>query len=107
NLDIEERKHAEFYLGEGQRLAPMGSWAFNAAGFDYSSSELFRIHGLDPSGTRPTVEEYLDLVHTEDRGFVKQAIKKVLVEHRGFDFAKRIVRPDGKIRSVRCVGVPR
>jgi formate hydrogenlyase transcriptional activator len=28
NLDIEERKQAEFYLEEGQRLAHIGSWAF-------------------------------------------------------------------------------
>jgi len=34
NPDIEDRKQAEFYLAEGQRLAHMGSWAFNADGFD-------------------------------------------------------------------------
>src|SRR4029077_11071482 len=107
NLDIEERKQAEFYLSEAQRLAHTGSWAFNPAGFEYWSPELFQVHGLDPTGKPPTVEEYLDLVHAEDRGFVKQAIEKMLVEHRGFDFTKRIVRPDGKIRSVRCVGAPR
>jgi len=28
NLDIEERKQAEFYLAEGQRLTHMASWAF-------------------------------------------------------------------------------
>src|SRR4029077_18311881 len=104
---IEERKQAEFYLSEAQRLAHTGSWAFNPAGFEYWSPELFQVHGLDPTGKPPTVEEYLDLVHAEDRGFVKQAIEKMLVEHRGFDFTKRIVRPDGKIRSVRCVGAPR
>jgi len=106
NLNIEERKEAEFYLAEGQRLAHMGSWAFKAAGFDYWSSELFQIHGLDPSGKPPTVEEYLALVHPEDREFMKQAIEKILADHREFDFTKRIVRPDGKIRAVRCVGVP-
>jgi len=105
NLDIEERKQAEFYLAEGQRLAHMGSWAFNAAGFDYWSPELFRIHGLDPSGKAPTVEQYLALVHPEDREFVAQAIQKMLADHRGFDFTKRIVRPDGEIRRVRCVGI--
>jgi PAS domain S-box-containing protein len=104
--DIKERKQTEFYLAEGQRLAHMGSWAFKAAGFDYWSSELFRIHGLDPSGKPPTVEEYLALVHPEDREFMKQAIEKILADHREFDFTKRIVRPDGKIRAVRCVGVP-
>src|SRR5271168_3077931 len=76
--DIEDRKRAEealqrsqFYIGEGQRVAHMGSWAFNAEGFEYWSSELFRIFGLDPTGTPPTVEEYLDLVHPEDREFME------------------------------------
>ena len=46
NLDIEDRKQTELYLAEGQRLAHTGSWAFNAAGFDYWSPELFRIMGL-------------------------------------------------------------
>jgi PAS domain S-box-containing protein len=84
----------------------MGSWAFNAAGFNYWSAELFRIHGLDPRGKAPTIQEYINLVHPEDRGFVGQTIETMLADHRDFDFTKRIVRPDGKIRSVRCVGVP-
>jgi formate hydrogenlyase transcriptional activator len=46
------------------------------------------------------------LVHPEDRGFVAQLIQTMLAEHRGFDFTKRIVRPDGSIRHVRCVGTP-
>ena len=68
NLDIEERKQAELYLAEGQRLAHTGSWAFNAAGFEYWSSELFRIHGLDPSGKAPTIAEYVALVHPARSG---------------------------------------
>src|SRR5262249_47243944 len=86
--------------------AHMGSWSFNADGFEYWSPELFRIHGLDPSGKAPTVEEYLRLVHPEERGFVEQAIQKMLADHRQFDFTKRIVRPDGEMRHVRCVGTP-
>jgi PAS domain S-box-containing protein len=112
-LDIDDRKRAEqalqrsqFYLSEGQRLGHMGSWAFNSAGFDYWSPELFRVHGLDPRGKPPTVEEYLHLVHPKDREFMQQGIQKMLADHLGFDFTKRIVRPDGKIRHVRSVGVP-
>jgi PAS domain S-box-containing protein len=104
--NIEEREQAEFYLAEGQRLAHMGSWAFKAAGFDHRSAELFQIHGLDPSGKPPTVEEYLDIVHPEDREFMRQAIEKILTDRRAFDFTKRIVRPDGSVRHVRCVGTP-
>jgi PAS domain S-box-containing protein len=106
NLDIEERKQAEFYLAEGQRLTHTGCWAFNAAGFEYWSSELFRIHGLEPSGKAPSIPEYMALVHPEDREFVAQEIQKMLADNRGFDFTKRIVRPDGAIRRVRCVGSP-
>jgi formate hydrogenlyase transcriptional activator len=106
NLDIEERRQAELYLAEGQRLTHTGSGAFNLAGFDYWSPELFRIHGLDPSGRVPTVEEYMELVHRDDREFVAETIQKMLAEHRGFDFTKRIVRPDGEIRYVRCVASP-
>jgi formate hydrogenlyase transcriptional activator len=101
----QELQRSEFYLAEGQRLALMGSWGFSSAGFDYWSPELFRIHGLDAGGETPTVEEYLALVHPEDREFVLQRIQEMLASRRGFDFTKRIVRPDGQIRSVRCVGV--
>jgi len=67
NLDIEERKQAEFYLAEGQRLAHSGSWTFTPAGFEHWSPELFAIHGLDPAKKAPTFEDYMALVHPDDR----------------------------------------
>ena len=106
NLDIEELKQAEFYLAEAQRLAHTGSWAFDANGFEYWSPELFKIHGLKPGGKAPTTAEYLALVHPEDREFVAQEIQKMRANGGRFDFTKRIVRPNGAIRHVRCVGTP-
>jgi PAS domain S-box-containing protein len=120
SIDIEDRKRAEeqlrrstlelqrseFYLAEGQRLAHMGSWAFNPAGFDYWSPELFRMHGLDPSRKAPTVQEYLDFVHPQDRESMANLLQGVLAKASAFDATKRIVRPDGEVRYIRCVGVP-
>jgi PAS domain S-box-containing protein len=106
NFDIEERKQAEFYLLEAQRLARTGGWALNAAGFEYWSAQLFEIYGLKPGDTAPSILEYMKLVHPEDRDFVADEIHRMFSEHRGFDFIKRIVRPDGVVRYVRCVGVP-
>jgi PAS domain S-box-containing protein len=67
--DITDRKRSEealqrseFYLSEGQRLAHMGSWAFNDSGH-YWSDELYKIYGLDPKNGAPTVEQYLALIH--------------------------------------------
>jgi PAS domain S-box-containing protein len=120
SLDIEERKTAEeqlrrnakelqrsqFYLAEGQRLGHLGSWAFDSRGFYYWSPELFRMHGLDPASKPPSLQEYLDGLHPQDRESMANLIKGILEEASSFDATKRIVRPDGEIRYIRCVGVP-
>jgi PAS domain S-box-containing protein len=87
-----------------QRLAHSGSWAFSAPGFDHWSSELFRIHGLETGGKPPTTEEYLALVHPEDRDAVACQIRNIVEKPTEFDFTTRIVRPRGAVRHVRCVG---
>jgi PAS domain S-box-containing protein len=113
SMDIEERKRAEqawrrneFYLAEGQRLGHMGSWAFDPDGFDYWSPELFRMHGLDPASKPPSVHEYLNRVHPQDRESMAEMINGLVAEATPFDATKRIVRPDGEVRYIRCVGVP-
>ncbi len=120
SIDIEDRKQAEeqvrrnsqdlqrseFYLAEGQRLAHMGSWAFDADGFYYWSPELFRMHGLDPASKPPSIQEYLDGVHLQDRESMADLIKGMLANASPFDATKRIVRPNGEVRYIRCVGVP-
>ena len=120
SIDIEDRKRAEvqlrrsteelqrseFYLAEGQRLAHMGSWAFDPAGFDYWSLELFRMHGLDPARKPPTIQEYLDRIHPQDRESMANLIKGLSAKDSPFDATKRIVRPNGEVRYIRCVGAP-
>ena len=120
SLDIDERKVAEeelgrkaqelqrskFYLSEGQRLAHMGSWAFDSDGFYHWSPELFRMHGLDPAGKPPSVQEYLDLIHPQDRESMADLIKGIFTKASPFDATKRIVRPNGELCYIRCVGAP-
>ena len=110
--DITDRKRAEealqrsqFYLSEGERLAHMGSWAFNDS-VHYWSEELYKMYGLDPKNGAPTVEQYLALVHPQDRAFIAQSIKLMQDEHRGFDHIERVVRSDGQLRYLRAVAVP-
>src|ERR1700678_4155002 len=120
SLDIDNRKtteeqlrrntdalrRSEFYLAEGQRLGHMGSWAFDRDGFYYWSPELFRMHGLDPAGKPPSLQEYLELVHRYDREPMAELINGILANDSSFDTIKRIVRPNGEVRYIRCVGVP-
>ena len=121
SIDIEDRKRAEeqliksaqesqrseFYLAEAQRLGHIGSWVFvPAVGFDYWSRELFAIYGLDPERDAPALDEYLACVHPHDREFMASLIKRMVAEASGCDVTKRIVRPNGEVRHIRCVGAP-
>jgi PAS domain S-box-containing protein len=110
--DITDRKRAEqtlqqtqVYLREGQRLAHMGSWAFNESGH-YWADELYEIFGLNPENGAPTIEQYLTLIHPQDRASVSETVQNMYQQHRGCDITKRIVRPDGQLRYVRCVAIP-
>src|SRR5947208_2354798 len=62
--------------------------------------------GLEAASKAPTVQEYLDCVHPQDRESMANLIKRILTEASSFDTTKRIVRPDGEIRYIRCVGAP-
>src|SRR5258707_69105 len=110
--DITERKREEealqqtqIYLREGQRLARMGSWAFNDAGL-YWSDELYQIFGLDPEKGAPEIGQYLTLIHPQDQASMAEMIKTMFQEHCGCDVTKRTVRPDRQVRYVRCVASP-
>jgi PAS domain S-box-containing protein len=123
SLDIEERKTAEeqfrrnaqelqrseFYLAEGQRLAHMGSWAWNVrTGALFWSEEIFRIYGYIPQEIGPAWDQFLKRVHPEDRAQIEQRAKieasdnEWTVSHGDF----RIVLPDGTVKYVHSVAHP-
>jgi len=118
--DITERKRAQealqrsqFYLSEGQRLAHIGSWAAKDLGVRWSddlgiywSDEVYKIFGLDPQNGPPSLEQYLAAVHPDDRASMAETVRGMHEQRSGCDVTHRIVRPDGEVRHVRCVGVP-
>jgi PAS domain S-box-containing protein len=118
--DITERKLAEqalqqsqFYLSEGERLAHIGSWASTDLGIRssedlniYWSDEVYKIFGFDPNNGTPSLQRFLSAVHPQDQASLTATMKKLHEEHCGCDVTNRIVRPDGEIRYVRCVGIP-
>ena len=118
--DITDRKLGEqalrrnqFYLSEGERLAHMGSWASSDLGIRWSddlniywSDEVYKIYGLDPKNGAPDLQQYLATIHPQDRASMAETIKMMHEQHCGCDITKRIVRPDGDMRYVRCVGIP-
>src|SRR5579859_2758708 len=118
--DITERKRAEealqrsqFYLSEGQRLAHIGSWAAKDLGVRWSddlgiywSDEVYKMFGFDPQNGPPNLGQYLAAVHPDDRASMAETVRAMHEQRSGCDVIHRIVRPDGEVRHVRCVGVP-
>ncbi len=107
SIDIDDRKRSEFYLAEGQRLSHAGSWSFKPdLTCDYWSRELYEILGFDPKNGIPTIPNYFTRVHPEDRKVVEATIQRMVSLGEGCDLKKRIIRPDGVQRVIRCVGMP-
>jgi PAS domain S-box-containing protein len=114
--DITERKRAEqalrrseAYLAEAHRLAKTGSWAYSpiAEKGIYWSDEMRRIFGLDPQRSNlPDREEFLQLVHPEDRDRFNERIDKAFREKAEFVQDYRIVLTDGTVKHIHGIGHP-
>jgi len=111
--DITERKRSEEalrrsegYLSQAERLAHIGSWAWDVRTREtFWSQEMFRILGYDPENTRPSLSNFLARVHPEDR---LRAEERVEEEASGLDVVSdyRIVVPDGTIKYVQAIAEP-
>jgi signal transduction histidine kinase len=87
-----------------QRIAHIGSWEY-CAGEDRAiwSEELFHIFGLPVQSFGPSVNEYVVLIHPQDRETINQVMENLLfaaspLPKASFDY--RIIRPDGSIRHI-------
>jgi PAS domain S-box-containing protein len=112
--DITKRKRAEdalrrseAYLAEGQRISHTGSWARCVSTGDvYMSQESFRIFGLDPLTTRPTLDVILNRVHPDDRDSVARTVQTALDTRSHFERDFRIILENGTIRHIHVLGHP-
>lgn len=96
--DITQRKQAEealrrseAYLAEGQRISHTGSWARSVAtGQVFLSQESFRMFGIDPFQTRPTLDVILSRLHPEDRAGLQETVTRAIHDRSHFesDFLK-------------------
>jgi len=111
--DISERKRVEEALqaesaklvAHVQRFAHIGTWEINLETRAILwSDEFYRICGLDPKTTNPSVELLASLIHSEDRGKEKVAYDQLIASGMPYQLEKRIVRPTGEIRWVLAEG---
>ncbi|WP_085314250.1 sensor histidine kinase [Derxia lacustris] len=111
--DITERQAANRALaGLAARLqlateaAGVGVWEWDIAGARYCwDQEWCRIHGLDQAARSGAMDEWLALLHPDDRARAANRMQAVVARDEDYDDSFRIVRrSDGVVRRIHARG---
>ncbi|VAX24242.1 diguanylate cyclase/phosphodiesterase (GGDEF & EAL domains) with PAS/PAC sensor(s) [hydrothermal vent metagenome] len=105
--DITERKQAEeaLYksernLAEAQKIARMGSFNWNMIDRTARWSRgMCSVFGVDYDSFNPTYQNFLDMVHPDDRESVDEVTQQSFKGVSPRDFTFRIIRPD-KVKRI-------
>ena len=92
---------SEERLLEAQAIASLGHWEWDLASEQMNWSDVvYRLFGLSPDRDRIDYQEFLAIVHPEDRDRVREAVRRAVNWKQPYDIVHRIVRPDGRILTV-------
>lgn len=108
STDITHRKNTEDALaGTQARLqlaldaGGMGAWQWNIPeNVNLWWPGMDKLHGLPPGTLAQSLDDYTDLVHADDREYVREAVRKSLASGEGHRIEYRIVWPDGSVHWV-------
>ena len=83
-------------LRETQRVAKVGTWARDlATSISTWSEETYRIHGLDPSGPVPTLDQLPRFYSSEDIENLVPAFERAVKDGTPYEVVLHVTRPDG------------
>jgi len=99
---------ANAWLEMAEEIAHLGHWRLNLPDQVVSwSNEVYRIFGVTRDSYVPDISSAVAFYHPDDRDEVNRAVKAAIRHATAYDYAARIVRPDGQIRHVVSRGVVR
>ncbi|HHF0525853.1 TPA: ATP-binding protein [Legionella anisa] len=88
-----------------QHIAGLGYWSFDGnTGHTIWSNELFNLFHLNAINRPPSLKEFLELVHEQDRFELSQKVDRALNEHIDYECEVRVRGPDGKYHWYRIIG---
>lgn len=98
-----ELRRSRDHLARSQRVGRIGSAEIVHGPVPEArwSDALYELIGREPGSPVPDAEQFLELVHPDDRDFVRDRRERELRGEYANASEYRIVRPDGQIRWVR------
>jgi signal transduction histidine kinase/PAS domain-containing protein len=103
-----ELGRSEAYLAEAQRLTRTGSFAIDVPTREvsHSSHEHSRLYGFDPQQGAPSLSEFLQRMHPEDRARCTDALERGIREATNFEVEYRVVLSQSPVRHHRAIAHP-
>lgn len=101
----EARRRNEIRLGQALNLSLMGHWEWNQASDRVLiSAELAPILGYGPEAVDLSFDEFMGIVHNEDRSRVAGAMRDAFSGASALHTQFRILHRDGSERGIDCIG---
>ncbi len=91
-----------------QEVAKMGSWSLDLVTNELKwSSETYKIFEIDKTKALSTYEDFLNLIHPEDKDMTNTAYTKSLEDKVPYNVVYRLLMPDGRVKWVeeRCTTI--
>lgn len=105
HFDIHDLKMNEYRFEAATTVAGVGVWESSTDhGSSIWSDSCYNLLGLSPGLVEPTMKNFLNLVHHEDRGYVKGIIDNSMTNPTEFNFECRIQKANGAIIWARAAG---
>ena len=95
-------RDSEARLAQAQHMARVGHWIWDekADREVYASGAEVEIFGTPPEWVAGSLDEFLALVHPDDRGRAREVMERAREDRTGYEVEYRIVRGDGETRFV-------
>ncbi|HTD51441.1 MAG TPA: PAS domain S-box protein, partial [Thermoanaerobaculia bacterium] len=98
---IRRERESQRTVDSALDAAQVGYWSWDIATGNLTwSRNLESVHRLPPGSFSGNFEAFLDLVHSEDRKLVREAIDRALSEGKDYDIDFRVVPPGGEVQWI-------
>ena len=102
---IERLKYSEDLYKQAQAMSHIGNWTLDVdARVCHWTDELFRIYGLEPSNEPVPMDQFMEMVHPEDRELVERYAMDVISSGKTFDMYHRNLWKDGTVKVLHIKG---